>query len=73
VCVLSGCLSVSVITPESYHEIFRWEVKRETKFENRAGDLEYLMFYCFVEWRPLANDNERIDEYDNCYIALRGW
>jgi len=34
-----------------------------------AGDLTYLVFY----GAPLVTDNERIDEYDNGYIALRGW
>jgi len=37
-----------------------------------AGDLMSQTFYC-VEWCPLANDNERIDQYDNSdkYSSVR--
>ena len=31
----------------------------------------FYNFYCVR--RPLANDNERIGEYDHGYIAVRGW
>ena len=37
-----------------------------------AGGLTSPTFCC-ERVAPLANDNKRIDEYDNGNIAVRGW
>ena len=73
---LSGCVSVSTITPEpldissqNFGGIILGSNGRP-KFENGYVVCDVLLYN---GGRPLANDNERIDEYSNGYIAVHGW
>jgi len=38
-----------------------------------AGDFNVSDVLVCVYWRPLTNDNERIDEYDSGYGAVLEW